>query len=83
MLASITENIVFLAMPVQIQTEVDPVFLVQTRNLLLEVEDLRVEETGRLPPATIQIYSGHIAPKITVNHSVDVNHWVDFKDVFI
>lgn len=80
LLAGIAEDVVLLAVPVQIQAELDTPLLAEVMYSFFELEQLRVEKPGGLPPATVEVDPRHIASEIPVNDPVHIHHRKDLED---
>jgi hypothetical protein len=72
--ASVAENIVFFAVPMQIQTKLYLPPLTICNQLFFDFKQMRMKDTRRLLPPAIQIDSTHIASKVTVYDSVNIDH---------
>ena len=68
-------------MSMQVKEIIKQIILGQLRQFLSYLENLGMKSVGGTFPASIQIVSSHIAPKISVYNSINIYHWKDMKIV--
>lgn len=83
MFASITKNVVLLAMSMQIETKLDLPLLAVRNYLFLDFKQMGVEDARRFLPPAVEIDPAHIASEVTVYDTINVDHGVNLDDVVL
>jgi hypothetical protein len=77
------ERLSFLCMTMQINYQLDDLFLGQFENLVFYIIDLRIELFNSLIPSAVEVATYQRASIVAMYDSIGVDHGKDLKDEFI